>query len=185
MESTQMTRFGRVAAVILTLLAAACSDAPVAPQTQTRYTAQANDMSALARYRSGSPGAVVENKWIGPEGGTISAAGFEVVVPAGAVATPTKFTIKLPSDASMANYVWAEFMPHGIQFAVPVTLKVPYAGTTSDVEPTAHVLWFNGATWVQLPTSFTGDGRLQTQTTHFSDYGTEETEQRGVTPVGG
>ena len=180
-----MTRFGRVAAVILTLLGAACSDAPVAPQSRPHYAAQANDMAALARYRTGSPGAVVENKWIGPEGGTISAAGFEVVVPAGAVSVLTKFTIKLPSDAQMANYVWAEFQPHGIQFAVPVTLKVPYAGTTSETEPTAHVLWFDGATWVEMPTTLTGDGRLQTQTTHFSDYGTEETEFKGVIPIGG
>lgn len=166
-----MSRVHRVAAVALTLLAAACSDAPVAPQTRPQSSAAAGEHSSpLARYRNGPPQITIgfAMKPIGPEGGTISLAGFEVVVPPGAVSKWTNFTIRLPVDPSMSDYVWASFGPHGMQFNTPVTLKLPYTGTTSEGNSTTHVMWFNGASWVELPTTFTTDGRIQTQTSHFS-----------------
>ncbi|HEX6560056.1 MAG TPA: hypothetical protein VF021_11355 [Longimicrobiales bacterium] len=145
-------------------------------------------MNSLARYRSGPPQITIgfAMKAIGPAGGTISLAGFEAVVPAGAVSKWTMFTIRLPIDRTMSDYVWASFGPHGMQFSVPVTLRLPYRGTTSEGDTATHVMWFDGAAWVELPTTFTQDGRIQTQTTHFSDYGTEETDpSKGIEPVGG
>ncbi len=182
-----MIRVGRVAAFALAALVAACGDAPVAPVMPPQYSAaQSNDLSKVARYRNGPPQITIgfAMKAIGPAGGTISLAGFEVVVPPGAVSKWTNFTIRLPVDPRTSDHVWASFGPHGMVFAAPVTLKVPLRGTTADKDKNAHVMWFDGSQWLPLESKATGDGRLQTRTTHFSDYGTEETA-RGLTPVGG
>ena len=186
-----MNLFGRVPAFALAVLLAACGDAPVAPVTPAASpqfsAAQSNTLGKLARYKDGPPTITVRfvKKVIGPEGGSISLAGFEAIVPAGAVSKLTNFTIRLPVDPSESTYVWASFGPHGTVFNVPVTLRVPYSGTTAD-DGAAHVMWFDGSEWIQLKTTTTNDGRLETQTGHFSDYGTEETNpSRGISPVGG
>lgn len=58
---------------------------------------------------------------IGKEGGrlTIPAAGFELVIPPGAVGTRTKFTV----TAVRGTLVAYEFGPHGTQFAVPLRAR--------------------------------------------------------------
>lgn len=185
-----MNLIGRVPALALAVLLAACGDAPVAPVTPAATpqfsAAQSNTLGSLARYRNGPPAITVRfvKQVIGPEGGSIFLAGFEAIVPRGAVSLPTSFTIRLPVDPTMSDYVWASFGPHGTVFNVPVTLRVPYSGTTAD-GGTAHVMWFDGSEWVQLKTTTTNDGRLETQTGHFSDYGTEETNpSKGISPVG-
>jgi len=182
-----MSRGYGVAAVVLTLLTAACSESPVAPQTKSPTITSAAAPTTLARYVSDAPPvAAFASKTIGPEGGTLSLAGFAVVVPAGAVSKPTNFTIRLPGDARLAEYVSASFGPDAVRFARPLTLKLPYAGTTS-AGGTAHVVWFDGSSWVALPTTTdTNDGSIQTQTTQLTNYGTEETEPaKGIEPVGG
>jgi hypothetical protein len=186
-----MNRFGRVATFALAVLLAACGDAPVAPVAsapQFGAVAQSKNLNKLARYKNGPPTITIgfAMKAIGPAGGTISLAGFEVVVPPGAVSKWTNFTIRLPVDAQMSDYVWASFGPHGMHFDTPVTLRVPYSGTTADSDTAAHVMWFNGADWVELQTTRTLDGRLETLTNHFSDYGTQETApSKGIIIVGG
>lgn len=182
-----MNRLVRVIAGALPLLLAACGEVAVAPQTARQLSAAASDLSRLAQYQNGPPQIVIgfALKSIGPAGGTISLAGFEVNVPPGAVSKMTNFTIRLPVDPKMASYVWAEFGPHGMNFGAPVTLKVPYKGTTSEGVLTTHVMWYDAAQWVPLPTTFTADGRIQTLTSHFSEYGTEENQpSRGITLSG-
>jgi hypothetical protein len=187
-----MNRVTRVAVAALLLFSAACGDEPVTPSTASvrpqLATAQGGDLTKLARWSDGGPNILFgfAMKSIGSAGGTIKLAGFEVIVPAGAVLKPTNFTIKLPADPSGSRYVWAEFGPHNQTFAVPVTLVLPYRGTTSEGSDTAvHVMWNDGGTWVKFETSVTADGRIQTNTNHFSEYGTEETEPaRGITLAG-
>ncbi len=69
---------------------------------------------------------------IGPEGGTVSGPdGVQVVVPPGALAEPTTLTITrsslgapaLPED-NLAGPIY-EFLPHGLVFDAPVTLRLP------------------------------------------------------------
>ena len=188
-----MKQFTRIVATAALLFGAlGCSDGPVTPNQATvrpqLSTVEGGDLTKLARYSNGGPQILFgfALRLIGPAGGTVSLAGFEVNVPAGAVAKPTLFTIKLPADKTRAEYVWAEFGPHGQTFAVPVTLTLPYRGTTSEGSPApAHVMWNNDGTWVPFETSVTADGRIQTKTNHFSEYGTEETEPaRGITLAG-
>jgi len=180
-----MSRVTRVAAVTLTLAFAACSDTVTAPQTNQPATA-ATASASLARYAGGPPQvAAFAAQTIGPEGGTVSLAGFEMIVPAGAVSKPTTFTIRLPGGARNAEYVWASFGPTGVRFDRPLTLRLPFAGTSSEGN-TPQVVWFDGSTWVPTSTTTTDDGRIQTQTTQITDYGTQETNpSKGIEPVGG
>jgi hypothetical protein len=99
------------------------------------------------------------------------------------VSKATRFSIRLPVDPHQASHAFAEFGPHNTAFALPVTVRTPLRGTTAEGS-LARVLWWDGSGWVGLPTLVTVDGRLETQTTHFSTYGTEET-QRGITVAGG
>lgn len=189
-----MTKYLRaLMAPVLLLAASGCSDAepPSAPAglvSASTATSTAKE-SWLAKYRNGAPSITIgfAAKTIGPAGGTIRLLDFEVVVPPNAVSKDTRFTIRLPVDPKAAEYALAEFGPHGQKFAVPVTLKLPLRGTTSDSTSVApRVLWWDGAVWVPMPTTKTDDGRIQAPTDHFSEYGTEDTStQRGFIIAGG
>jgi hypothetical protein len=118
---------------------------------------------------------------IGPEGGSLRAGEFEVVVPAGAVLRPTLFRIRLPSSVGKSgNFAYAEFEA-GSVFLLPVTIRLPRAST--DAEPGAPILWWADDHWVPLPTTPLEDGRIEATTTHFSIYGTSLF--KGITIVGG
>ena len=183
-----MKRLALVAAIALPILATACSDTPTAPldRPQAGLTSSDGGLGKVARYKTNVPGiGTTTGRLIGPLGGTVSVGGFEIKVPAGAVDAPTWFTITLPSDVKRWDRVIAEFGPHGMQFGVPVTITLPYRGTSSeDAAAAPHVLWNNGLDWVPLPSWLTNDGRIQTQTIHFSEYGTED-PGRGITTAGG
>lgn len=181
-----MSRVNRVAVVALTLMLAACADTVVAPQTNPQ-TLSATGAVSLARYLSSAPRlAASATKTIGPEGGTLSLAGFELVIPAGAVDQATSFTIRLPSEARMAEYVSASFEPRGFQFSKPVTVRLPYVGTSA-AGSDPNVVWFDGTVWIPTTTTTTTTGgSIQTQTTQLTSYGTEETDpSKGIEPVGG
>jgi hypothetical protein len=154
----------------------------VTPQFGSSGTA---DISRIAVYRDGPPSLTIAwaMAWIGPQGGSLRILDFEVIVPPNAVSKVTRFAIRLPVDPGIADHALAEFEPHNVQFAQPVTLRLPYRGTSAE-SSTSSILWWNGAVWVRYPTIVLPDGRLETTTTHFSEYGTEE-PQRGITPVGG
>lgn len=182
-----MNRLVLVGAVALAVHVAACSDVPVAPQSVPAFSATTDGkVTKLAKYEKGRrPSQTFAMQTIGPAGGSVSLGSFEIVVPEGALSFPTSVTIALPTDPRLAGYVVAEFGPHGIKFDVPVTIRLPFAGTTADSDVTMHVLWYNGSEWTPLPSSITSDGRVQADTDHFSEYGTEEDPSRGITLAGG
>ncbi len=121
-------------------------------------------------------------KTIGPQGGRIALRDFEVIVPPGAVKYYTLFWIRLPIDFHGSEFVRAQFGPHQ-SFAAPLTIRLPLRGTTAE-NSQARVLWWNGTEWVAYPTTSTDDGRIETTTTHFSEFGTED-PSKGIILVGG
>jgi hypothetical protein len=147
----------------------------------------APDLNVVARFKPGKLPAHVfgsASAWIGPAGGSLKLLDFELVVPAGAVSDYTFFSIKLPLALTTLNRAYAEFGPHHVKFAEPVLLRMPYRGTSADGK-SPSIVWWSGTRWVRYQTTLLSDGRIQTATDHFSEFGTEENPDRGVTPVGG
>jgi hypothetical protein len=180
-----MRFFYRVTLLGLALLGASCSDqTPSEPGLTPQYIETGSNLDQLARYQGGQVQITFgfALKAIGPQGGRIALAGFEVIVPPGAVSKTTFFTIRLPFDLSSSEFVRAQFGPHQ-NFAVPVTIRLPLRGTTAE-NTAAHILWWNGTDWEPYPTQQTDDGRIETTTMHFSEFGTED-PSKGIILVGG
>ena len=179
----------RFTLLVLTLLLGSCGDqAPTEPTPQRHFSVNADKFDQLARYQTGTRTLTIAfaKKFIGPEGGQLSLGDFEVIVPPGAVDKWTLFTIRLPVDLTTSEYVRAEFLPHQ-EFAVPVTIRLPLQGTTAEDDTNTHILWWNGYGWEPFATKVTDDGRIETQTSHFSEYGTEDPTDpsKGIILVGG
>jgi hypothetical protein len=148
------------------------------------------DLSRLATFRT-PPSITIAwaKQWIGPAGGRLEFHGFAIDVPAGAVPRSTQFSIRLPVDTKGAERVVAEFGPHAVDFAVPVTIELPYVGTSVEGSgDAATVLWWNtGANdWVDMGASISEDGlRMRTTTGHFSVFGTGLVGRSGGVTVSG
>lgn len=169
----------------LLMLIASCADQmPSEPAQRAQFSVESRKLDKLARYRTGALqiNIGIALKTIGAEGGRIALGGFEVIVPPGAVSKATRFSIRLPIDPHDSEFVRAQFGPD-MKFAVPVTLRLPLKGTTAE-DTSARVLWWNGLDWEPFPTVPTADGRIETTTTHFSEYGTED-PSKGIILIGG
>ncbi|HLM43415.1 MAG TPA: hypothetical protein VK458_06080, partial [Myxococcaceae bacterium] len=99
------------------------------------------DLSNVATYRK-RPSLTIAwaKKWIGPEGGRLDFQGFAIVVPAGAVDKVTQFSISLPVDPHGSERVTAEFGPHNQLFAQPVTIELPFQGTSIEASATRTIV---------------------------------------------
>jgi hypothetical protein len=142
-----------------------------------------DDLSEIALFSiaSASSGVQIASAVIGAKGGSLRLGDFEMVVPAGAVSSATHFSIRTFPEGNGRHAV-ASFLPHRT-FDRPVTVRVPLDATASAHDVDAHVMWWDGHQWIPFPSSVTADGRLETNTSHFSIYGTEC--RRGFTLVGG
>jgi hypothetical protein len=172
-------KLGITFTLAVSFLAAGCADAgsPLAA-VPAGPSLNSGDMDRLARFRQ-KPQITIAwaKKWIGPEGGRLDFLGFAIEVPAGAVDKVTMFSIRLPVDPSGSEHVLAEFGPHAVPFARPVSIELPYRGTTIEGTTAPTVVWWNEG-WVNMGGTVTADGqRLRTSTDHFSTYGT--TDARG------
>ncbi len=180
-----MKGLSKLLALLLGLAVLGCGDhSPAEPAAARQFAFEADKLSELARYRSGPLQITIglALKSIGPQGGSIALGGFEAIVPPGAVDKMTVFSIRLPVDPRDSEFVRAQFGPHQ-EFAVPVTIRLPLRGTTAE-NTAAHVLWWDGLNWIPYPTTTTADGRIETQTEHFSEFGTED-PSKGIILVGG
>jgi hypothetical protein len=173
--------------VVPLLALAGCSEAelpgaatavapPVAARAGGETALALENVEKVAAYRTpkSKPANLWAKAWIGPQGGTLEYYGFRIVVPAGAVDRVTMFTLSLPKEGT--ERALAEFGPHNVSFAQPITIQLPYVGTTAEgYEP--GVLWYDESIklWTPVGGTLTADGqRVQTQVMHFSDYGTAE-----------
>jgi hypothetical protein len=152
----------------------------------TDFTATGN-LDIIAKFKVKPQITIAWAKtWIGPAGGRLDFQGFTIIVPPGAVDKVTQFSIRLPVDPSGSERVVAEFEPHNVPFAVPVTIGFPFRGTTIENDPAnAHVVWWND-TWVDVGGTVSADGsQILTQTPHFSQYGTTDERNGGMSVSGG
>ena len=142
------------------------------------------DLCTVAQYLPGAPtpGRQMVSAFIDETGGSLRLGDFEIIVPAGAVTGKTRFAIMLPPPGH-GDRAFAEFLPHNLDFAVPVTIRLPFSATNA--APGAPVTWWsqNGKSWVDQPTSATADGRIEAQVSHFSFYATRL--RSGITIAGG
>lgn len=171
-------------------LAAGCSEmggpqVEMAPPVEARATGEMSltlqQVETVAAYKEArvKPENLWAKAWIGPRGGTLEYYGFRIVVPAGAVDKVTMFTLSLPKEGT--ERALAEFGPHNVKFAQPITIELPYVGTTSEGYA-AGALWFDESInqWTSVGGTLTADGqRVQTQVWHFSTYGTQDTQAFG------
>lgn len=195
-----MNRFVRTSGLGLAaalLLLAGCSDAglptaaeraPAIAERPLLNLAGGMEISGLARFDHKPTVTIAWAKqWIGPQGGRLEFLGFAIDVPAGAVDRVTQFSIRLPVDPQGSERVVAEFGPHGTTFARPVTIELPYAGT-SRYGDTPLIGWWNkrAGAWEPFDTGLTADGlRMRTETTHFSTYGSMATFGTTILVSGG
>lgn len=136
-----------------------------------------------------APEDVVVKKWIGPEGGRLELDGFAIDVPEGAVRRDRLFTIRFPAQPRRTKRVMAEFGPHGAKFARPISIEVPYAGTSIEGhDGVPAIIWWDvdARAWVNMGGAVTADGlRVRTETDHFSIFGLTLFRSGGVTVSGG
>jgi hypothetical protein len=145
-HTRRLASLATLGAVALTVLAAACADAPSAPRAAAiDAPTAARSSSLLGGVVGGVIGGVVSTvtgvltpvtglQWakpataatvsgvIGAEGGSIAVPnGARLIVPRGAVAGPVTFSItRLPG-----RIVAYDFQPHGLRFAVPAQIEQP------------------------------------------------------------
>jgi len=133
------------------------------------------NLASIATFRQ-RPAVTIAwaKKWIGPEGGRLDFQGFAIVVPAGAVDRVTQFSISLPVDPQGSEHVVAEFGPHNRQFAQPVTVELPFRGTSIEGSTAPTIVGWNDL-WMDKGASRTTDGqRLTTQTYDLTTYATSD-----------
>ena len=185
----RLRRFLTVVVPVLAL-AAGCAEAggpfagadqavPVAPRLNSVSVVGVQQVAAYKQAKA-KPANLWAKAWIGPAGGTLEYYGFRIVVPAGAVSKVTMFTLTLPKDGTLRAV--AEFGPHNVTFAQPITIELPYVGTTAEGYD-AKALWYDAAAgaWVDVGGALSADGqRVKATVTHFSEYGTKNT--RSETP---
>jgi hypothetical protein len=122
------------------------------------------------------------SKVIGPAGGSLSFPnGLKVTVPANAVSVPTYFQV----TALAGNIVAYDFAPHGITFAVPLTIEQPTLNTNYFKRPAATAVqgaYFTNPSSLDQssgtasvsefePTSVSSDRAwIRWQVYHFSGY---------------
>ena len=106
-----------------------------------------------------------EGKWIGPAGGSLQMGAYTLDIPANAVSANTYIEME---QETLGEWP-VELSPHGIQFAVPVTLSMD---AQSEADPSAmQIHWWNPDTmqWEAQASSVAGTV-VSASLNHFSRY---------------
>ncbi len=116
-----------IASVLLLAVALACTDrtptsVPAAPAPDASLIGSL--LGATGLLKCSSLPYASQTKTIGPLGGTISAGPHTLVIPPGALSSPTAITMTAPTGLGV-NAV--KFQPEGLRFTVPAALTMSYA----------------------------------------------------------
>lgn len=177
----------RAVLAIAGLALAACSDASTGPATSPAAQAQAN--VAMARVSTSSSSSSYlscpskqtfsGSKVIGPRGGILAVNGSAVVIPPGAVPTPTQFTLVVPASDIMQIDAHADGVEHYV-FQRPVMITIDYSRCASAVRQlgTFSAWYIDSSTRNALSWMGGVDDRLSHRlffaTDHLSGYAVSE-----------
>lgn len=123
-------------AMILTaaLALGACSDRPAltGPTVPVRPATSGTTLDAPALASCPTTETHSAQRTIGIFGGSVSAGGTTIDIPAGAVAWPTRFEVTVPASNYMEVAINAKGHDH-YQFLLPVTIAIDYSRCDSTV----------------------------------------------------
>jgi hypothetical protein len=108
------------------------------------------------------------NQTVGTSGGTVEGSGATVTVPQGALANDTSISVAsskeaTPSGAAAYSPVFV-FGPDGTNFAIPVTVKLPFTGDASK----AAIFWSKADGMFEKLSTTAAGGTATAQVSHFS-----------------
>jgi hypothetical protein len=148
---------------------AGCSSEMQAPLDALPSNATSTPTSAVSRYMACALPATQASAKIGPQGGTLMLGKSRLTVPAGALPAPVKISAK----ASTAGVAAVELQPAGLQFAVPATLSIDYAGCPQLGDVVKKIVYVDDA-WRVVEVLASQDVRAATHVdaaiSHFSKY---------------
>lgn len=113
---------------------------------------------------------------LGAEGGSVAADGVEIQVPAGALDAPVEILIDAsPADAPAlpagltARGDIVALLPHGQAFAVPVSLRIPFAGAVA-LDDLRLYTAEPGGDWRVVDGAVVDGDALRAEVAHFSYF---------------
>lgn len=154
------------------------------PQEAQFAKGNGNGLSRFKKVLGSPPDQTVlkDSAFIGPSGGTLSAAGYELFIPGGAVKGQTKFKMEAMTDGSIGVKLTAtrvdkqgrETDVGSIGFRKPITLSLYYGWASESIadESQLTIVWVqsNGRLVEQRSFVDTRYKRVFTDLNHFSDY---------------
>lgn len=120
------------------------------------------------------------------KGGTLTAPGATLVIPAGALAADTTVTLTVtdkgsePDAANIAAKVFT-FGPDGTQFLKPVAMTLAFDPSNPPADKTAKLAFLKDGAWVALADSKVTGTEVTATTTHFTPFTVVWTSGAGQT----
>jgi hypothetical protein len=158
------TAFGPIFLVAAVIGHAACSSSPAISSPPDGSTADAPSDGHIT---------ISSTAVIGPSGGTVSAGGASVEIPAAALSAPTSITVSvatdappLPGNVTLAGDIFA-FTPHGQPFASLVAIRVPFTQPATGT-PVLYAASADDELWAPVTGAISSNGVLSAQAMHFS-----------------
>ena len=125
-----------------------------------------------------------------------SASGVGISIPAGALTSSETlevkvYNVKVEIGEQQAETIvpvgpLAVFTPHGLEFAIPVSLFLSYDPSQVPQGQAPYVHYYNETAapprWQRMGGTIAGPGLLETKTTHFSTFGVMATAESGSMP---
>lgn len=164
-----MTYYPKFGLLVATLaLVSACHE-PVAPTKQTAIFASSSASSTLVECPTDQT--TSSSALVTPLGGTVSAGGASISIPAGAVLVPTTITVTVPASQYMEIDITAAGSEH-FTFQSPVTVSVSYARCTrSDIDKSPLSIWYiDSGTKALLENMGGSDDKVARRITFITDH---------------
>lgn len=128
-------------ALAAAIAAAACAGPGITDAPMSRRAADARLTSSATLVECPTNSSSSASELITPLGGTVSAGGTTIAVPAGAVLVPTTITVTVPAS----NYMEVDISVPGVEhfvFEQPATVTLSYARCTrSDIDKSPLTVW--------------------------------------------